>query len=210
MKTQIECPHCSRQYVVDGNAAGKQVRCKACQQTFLVPKVATEPEQAPVPMAELIVEPVQAPQPAPPALSPLPAMPPPSTKPAPNLSLHGSPRRKSADRERKRRWNPVDEMVLGLVAAFCLILLVFFTPPIGPVTWGLHIVITGTGLAVWFAVTLRRGSQGGVVVVSGTCVIVLGIFIFHSGLLGNDSEPLHAERAQEQEEEDEFVPSSET
>ncbi len=204
MKTQIECPHCSQQYVVGGNAAGKQVRCKACQQTFVVPELATEPEQTPVPMAELIVEPARAPRPAPPASSPLSAMPLSPTRPAPDLSLGRSPRRKSSDPDRKRRLNPVDEMALGLGVAFCLILLVFFTPPIGPATWALHIVVTGTGLVVWSVVTLRRGSLGGAAVVGGTCLIVMGIFVFHSGVLGNDPESLHAERAEEMTEEDEL------
>ena len=43
MSISFECPQCQRRYEVDSSLAGKQVRCKACQEPIRIPETGGSP-----------------------------------------------------------------------------------------------------------------------------------------------------------------------
>ena len=201
MKFEIECPHCSRRYTVESNAAGKQVRCKACQKTFLIPAVAPEPEPA-VPMAELILEPLPSPKPAP--LQP--ASVPPSWQSGPLepvQQLQPVRRRKYSKPKQGYRPTVLEQTASGLLFA-SFMGNILQGPPIGPFTWALQAGLLAGGLILWFVAMVRRGSQIGMVVVCGASVVAMGVLVFQLMMLGNRKEPLNAQRENAQEEAEEF------
>ncbi len=196
MNIDIECPHCSRRYSVGPQTAGKQVRCKACQKTFLIPKLASEPEPA-VPMAELILEPLPAPKPAP-------SQPVPST-PAVFEPVH--PFRPAASRKPSRpkqsyRPTMLEQIASGLlVASFVGNML--HGPPIGPLTWMLEAGTVTAGMVLWIIAMARRRSQVGLILVCGATMILMGFLVFQLVVISSRRAPLRAEREDVREEAEE-------
>ncbi len=56
MPIKFQCTHCSAKYTVDDRLAGKQARCKKCEQALQIPQAASTPATAP---ARVAAEPIE-------------------------------------------------------------------------------------------------------------------------------------------------------